>query len=527
MSLIYRAIWRDDRPDLIDQTSATFRRWATAKYGDHLLFDPEAHTSNGITTSMRSAERNGVNASEAVMVEESPSDRWMTRQRVLVGPAGEQWIWVDIERTTHNAYKRHDVVAPRLVRALLDEGIEGGGNPRIGSVRLNSRANAIPPERVESELVQVIQDPKRLVPIVVYTHAPEIDIKDTMNRATTTQEILAGAVKVVALEPKAEQEFIRLIGRDLATWGGAVRLYLPGSLEPWRHRYYLRTVVDKNIREVGRRIASSLSGYIAAQRPPSLYEEVRMALRGLVGRSIDELIALAEDEISEKDQTIQELRKEIEARDDQIIERAIDLDELNDEIEDLRRQLKYWKSLALNPGQQPEEFVEMPTGAASLTEAATQCQEFLGRVVLPDVALHDLDLMDAAPESSGWAKASWRAFRALEAYASEAEETRGGFWEWCKHSKHPDAWPATDKKLAMSESEQVMNNKAQRSARTLPVDTAVDPSGQIEMLAHMKIAEGGGNDIPRIYFYDDTKGKTGLIHVGFFGPHRYMENTKS
>ena len=79
----------------------------------------------------------------------------------------------------------------------------------------------------------------------------------------------------------------------------------------------------------------------------------------------------------------------------------------------------------------------------------------------------------------------------------------------------------------MSESESVMNNKAQRSARILPVSVEVDPSGVIEMQAHMKIAEGGGTDIPRIYFYDDTKGKTGKVHVGFFGPHRYMENTKT
>ena len=79
----------------------------------------------------------------------------------------------------------------------------------------------------------------------------------------------------------------------------------------------------------------------------------------------------------------------------------------------------------------------------------------------------------------------------------------------------------------MSESESVTNNRAQRAARNLPVDTAVSASGRIEMFAHLKVAEGGGNNIPRIYFHDDTRGPTGKVHVGFFGQHAYMENTKT
>lgn len=47
------------------------------------------------------------------------------------------------------------------------------------------------------------------------------------------------------------------------------------------------------------------------------------------------------------------------------------------------------------------------------------------------------------------------------------------------------------------------------------------------MLSHLKIAEGGGDLAPRIYFYDDTGGPTGKVHVGFVGPHYLMPNTKS
>jgi len=44
------------------------------------------------------------------------------------------------------------------------------------------------------------------------------------------------------------------------------------------------------------------------------------------------------------------------------------------------------------------------------------------------------------------------------------------------------------------------------------------------MVAHLKVAEGGGAQIPRIYFLDDTKGVTGKVHTGFFGPQRFVPN---
>jgi hypothetical protein len=47
------------------------------------------------------------------------------------------------------------------------------------------------------------------------------------------------------------------------------------------------------------------------------------------------------------------------------------------------------------------------------------------------------------------------------------------------------------------------------------------------MLAHLKIAEGGGPLAPRVYFHDDTRGPTGRVHIGFIGPHKYMENTRT
>jgi hypothetical protein len=51
----------------------------------------------------------------------------------------------------------------------------------------------------------------------------------------------------------------------------------------------------------------------------------------------------------------------------------------------------------------------------------------------------------------------------------------------------------------------------------LPVDRAVDASGSVYMPAHVKLGMGG--KFPRIHFYDDSKGMTGRVHVGYLGVH--------
>jgi hypothetical protein len=42
------------------------------------------------------------------------------------------------------------------------------------------------------------------------------------------------------------------------------------------------------------------------------------------------------------------------------------------------------------------------------------------------------------------------------------------------------------------------------------------------MVAHAKIQIRGGGNIPRIFFYDDTKGPTRKVHIGFIGPHELV-----
>ncbi len=156
-------------------------------------------------------------------------------------------------------------------------------------------------------------------------------------------------------------------------------------------------------------------------------------------------------------------------------------------------------------------------------EAVGLARDGLSRVVIPDSAVEHIGDLDAAPEAAAWGRATWRALRALDAYAADAQ-TSAGFRDWCERSGSPLAWPPGNKRLAMTESETVRN--ALLPERTFEIDPQVDPSGHIVMLAHCKIG-GGGTLVPRIYFHDDTKGRTGRVHVGFIGPHREMPNAST
>jgi hypothetical protein len=79
----------------------------------------------------------------------------------------------------------------------------------------------------------------------------------------------------------------------------------------------------------------------------------------------------------------------------------------------------------------------------------------------------------------------------------------------------------------MTESETVQKNSKLRDTRIFKVASEINPNGQILMLAHLKIAEGGGHLAPRVYFHDDTGGATGKAHVGFVGPHYLVPNKQA
>ena len=179
------------------------------------------------------------------------------------------------------------------------------------------------------------------------------------------------------------------------------------------------------------------------------------------------------------------------------------------------------------PDAAPAEAPDGPAAVESFAELVQIAREHLKHIELPQSAERELDKLDAAEEANFWADEAWKGLQALNEYARKAAEFKGGFWEWCKHAGAKHQWPAHADKLAMNESQTVTTSKDLSRAREFDVSTDVRPSGRIKMFPHLKIAAKGGENIPRIYFHDDAKGKTGKIHIGFIGPHRLVPTKRS
>lgn len=252
----------------------------------------------------------------------------------------------------------------------------------------------------------------------------------------------------------------------------------------------------------------------------------------------DELHALKRriDELEEREANIEakEEQLELELREAQQRVKAAEEQRLSAEeeaaeerkamrlqIEDLQRQIAD-KQRQIDDLTDPDQGV--PESVETFKELVVLAREHLQHIAVPESAERDLHHLDAAREAKLWAQKSWNGLRALDEYARNAKLFSGSFREWCEQGEARHSWPATDKKLAMSESRPVMENPKFRKQREFKISTDVKDSGFVVMEAHLKIAEGGGGNIPRIYFYDDSGGRSGKVHIGFIGPHRLVEN---
>ena len=191
------------------------------------------------------------------------------------------------------------------------------------------------------------------------------------------------------------------------------------------------------------------------------------------------------------------------------------------EIENLRHEV-----IAARQGADAEEL-NWPETVERFADLRSTARQWLHHIVIPKSAERDLESLDQAEKSSVWAQKAWHGLRALNEYAQRRGDFDGGFWEWCK-SKHPIyRWQANEDTLAMSESEHVMSNRKLKDTRLFGISSQVTPDKEIIMEPHLKIQKGGGPNIPRIYFHDDTRGGTRKVHIGFIGPHRLVPGKRA
>lgn len=529
MSLLYRAVWQDNRDDLCDVGAAAFGQWLSHKQISVKVPD-EGHveTTKGdtaIEVTSRRALANGCAAVQLELSEERPgfAERWTTRLTAIEGNDGDdRWLWVDLERVADDASTRPPLAAPRLVCELIDT----GDDARVDQVRLTTQAHTIAP----AGLAGLIRNQQRTLPLVVFSEDPVRGFTATIHKANETARRLAGAVQVMILPLAHTDTFKELVDDGLAVWGGAARVYLPNSgpagLRPERHRYIsAQRMGDDDDRRPARIVSSLLTSVVTARRPPAAYDAVRRELRLGRDRNDAELLALAEEEIERLTVERDSLKDELAAMEDDLLDTQVDLQESVDIATRLENQLQVMLVGARGDQHDEAGTVDLACVADNVSDALRLARERLSGLVIPDDIERDLEDLDSHNNSVSWGELTWRGLRALHLYAEA--DWDGNFKAWCADSGHIWAWPASEKKLTLRESESVETNRRFAEQRRFPVDEQVDPSGRVIMWAHLKIAEGGGPLAPRVYFYDDTRGATGKVHIGFVGPHRYTENTKT
>lgn len=559
MALVYRAIWSDSSQNVCELVQAYSSSWIKQKSNGALSAAQDGHSRavvmrNGNQVDLEADVESATgtdsvpSAYRAILTETSHDGvRWQTTIRAwnedLEGSDPLGWLWVDLEVVGDVNLQRLAPASPRLVRELLDAGTD----PQAGPTPLASAPRWYRGAEAGTNLAETISDFDRVLPIVVFVEDGDrfaairqgtYSFADVVSRAARQ---VAGIAATAVVDTEAAKSLTEALGEDHGVWNGAFRIYLK-DVDPattndgWRHRYVTadRYMGSRNL--AAAIIANRLGLASAIARPPSSFNAAKALLKASHvqdGTDDADLLELAESEIDDLRIQLQEAEED---KLGQVVDYEVLLEEKN-EIAKLADELKRRLDHALgqlrdlNAGDsywETESQNVVPFEASNPSDAVRKAHEHLSdRLIIPEAALRDVEDLDSAVTAGAWGQRSWEAFRALHAYATDMANEPGtkDFWNWCKNSGNPLAWRATSSKLAMQESDSVSTRTKFYMARCLPVAKAIAPSGTIYMDSHIKIATGGGNLAPRIYFHVDQT--AARVHVGFFGPHKYMPNTKT
>jgi hypothetical protein len=530
MSVLYRALWTDPSQNDVrayaDEALCRFSSWALEGTGVTPLSEGTTKVSlvsgRERTIDVRPVESGtGTHGLEAIARDQpGQATSWTTLMRVVEQPEMVH-VLVENQMESDDLTLRVSVGRPRFVDDLLSI----PGQPVLGGSAVFAGAQSIPAKGI-SILTDILTSPGRTLPVIVCSE-PGGDHDDQWlswtNRIATR---VAGIACVLTLDKEAVSAFRQAIG-GLAIWNGGVRIYAPVPVtdvsEGWRHRYTPGSRMVSSTSAMIDRIVYSVAQISTRRRVPGVFN--LFAEPGSIAAETP--VGYISAEVFDEQRTQWEFAVDLEITERSEVEKELarangHLTRLKDELLTLGLGKLIWST-------RHEVTASIPDEAQDTSEAVLAAQTYLSDwLVLPDSAVRELEDIDTAPSAFAWGNTTWRGLRALAAYAKDRANgwNKGGFWEWCAEGS-PLSWPATSKKLSMTESETVQKNSKLRDTRIFKVASEINPNGQILMLAHLKIAEGGGHLAPRVYFHDDTGGATGKAHVGFVGPHYLVPNKQA
>lgn len=432
---------------------------------------------------------------------------------------GQSWVWIDLERwTAVHVLENWLPAPPRLLVSILDDENAYRGKTPLGSSPVLLSGNE------GTQAAERIVDEDREVPIVVvsYNRGEDDGLGAAQARGRALAARLAGVAPVLVLREGAVSAFskrmLELVGPGMDVHTGAVRTYLPGVRGEGdfhgRHKFIaFRTLARRPNDLAAYIIAPHLFRRAIEAPPPPVW---RGHARDLLLASADvdtykALLAIADGDIADRDGLVEDLRTQLEDEKQAVSDLARQLDDLVRRNRYMQAQLRDHGSTQMAAEQQ-ETF--SPELCAEVVEGARERFRF---VVVP-VDVHAAAWALDEHGDASWAPKAWLALAALEAYgeAKAGGGFSGDFKTCCEQSAVEPVVPSHW--VARTESKVSMSNARFRKLRELPVSTNVDALGRILMEEHIKI-EPGGTPCPRIYYYDDTRGATGQIHVGWFGDH--------
>ncbi len=269
--------------------------------------------------------------------------------------------------------------------------------------------------------------------------------------------------------------------------------------------------------------ASAVMHEILGISGPSPRDWADLAALARAGQKQADIAARLDELRNEVSQAGQERRNLARRLEDEQLEHAATFATLSDGERELRR----LRALLLQTTQAEAVFV-VPDGAAesdtpgSFVELLADVQNLPGiQFTGNESRVVGLDVHDPL---GVWADKTWEILSALSDYAVASIEGR------CDRDIHgyllnvPDGCRGySANKHAATESEDVHKNPRYAEARVFPVPTTVDPDGSVAMMGHFKIAQSGLIS-PRLHYYDDVT-RTGVVYIGYIGPHLPTKRT--
>lgn len=242
----------------------------------------------------------------------------------------------------------------------------------------------------------------------------------------------------------------------------------------------------------------------------------------------EELFSLFRSELDQRESAIEELQEAVATLRESLEETQLELDDeslgrskADDEVRWLRGQFvaleKYDLAYSGLPGEQETEYPD------SFEELVRRLEngELPGVVFTGDRACaEELDSHDGLDTA---VRGAWDSCLTLRDYLRYRRDGHNcGVYQYLREAP-AEYRTVSANKYASTESESVIKNARWAAERCLPVPTAVEPSGLVQMFAHFKCALVGMVS-PRLHYYDDFTG-TGSVYIGYIGRHLTTKGT--